>query len=293
MGVSLPERELRVSSQLLFAMTKVTDAQQRRLGEKIVRAARMLLDRAGVSEPPVDLTFLARLQGVLDIRLAPLGRTDAELVPVDNGFIIRLNQSVSYPRRRRFSIAHEIAHTFFMPLSRASRNGPISLNPPKGSLDPQFEERLCDLAASEMLMPEAMFREAAHSITPSIAAIRRLADVFKTSIQATAQRYSKLGPEHSQVTMWRGRHSRIEPVGGQRRGPVMDLESFLLADSQTLVQRSISEAYGTDRLVTGHDLELSCYPPRRIRIEAKGFIQGSGRYVVTVMQTAFSVTTSA
>ena len=258
------------------------------LRQKTVLAARRLLKGAGVFEPPVDVGALAHLQGVLEIRTEPVD-IDAELVPVDDGFIIRVNESVPSAARRRFSIAHEIAHTFFLPHSPGSRNGPISLNSPTESLEHRLEERLCDLAAAEMLMPEAMFRERACKEPPSIGLIQRLANAFDVSLEAAALRYADAFPTAAQITCWIRRRDLLEQKW-DRGTRIVPAEPFPLArpDSFSPIQKSLAKAYIASHPVTAHQLEPAIYPPQRIWIQAQGFRQRSDRYVLSLMQSAFS-----
>jgi Zn-dependent peptidase ImmA (M78 family) len=81
--------------------------------------------------------------------------------------------------RRRFTIAHEIAHAIF------ESSGPRCPRVGKEL------ERLCDMLATEMLMPSDVFLQL---VGPriSVQKLFELASVFKTSLSATAIRLAEL-----------------------------------------------------------------------------------------------------
>ena len=256
--------------------------------DRVVEAARQLLERAGISGPPVDPRNLAPLQGIVDIEEAPLGRTDAQLTPGPSGFTISVNAFAS-PQRKNFSIAHEIAHTFFQPAVKSYRNGANFVG--KGtSLEHDAEEALCDVAAAEMLMPEHWFRRAASAERPSIATVQQLASSFDTSLEATALRYARLQPHPVQVTVWKRRYRRIQPKwnGGSK---VFSVRPFEFRHPESYIEFSVAEAYLGNHPVARQEVELSCYPPQRIWFQGQGFRHGSGRYVLSLMQSAFSPNT--
>ena len=83
--------------------------------------------------------------------------------------------------RQRFTIAHELAHVI---LARTGRNAPRNGND---------VERICDMIATECLMPTSIFEP---QIPPNLSfrAISRLADIFGASLMATAIRCAELRP---------------------------------------------------------------------------------------------------
>lgn len=105
----------------------------------------------------------------------------------------------SPPPRKNFTIAHEIAHTFFYDVVEESRQGNE-----RERFDPE-EERLCDLAAAELLMPRRQFAadltrmsEGGH-VTP--VTIFRLMDAYGLSLQAVSGRAGYTGS--LAVALWR------------------------------------------------------------------------------------------
>ncbi len=253
--------------------------------DSVLKAVHELLRKAGIDSAPVDIWRLAQYQNVVEIRESVLGSTDAHLTPEGSGFVIELN-AFANPQRKRFSIAHEIAHTFFNPVTRSYRRS-RAVTVTRERPETLVEEYLCDIAASEMLMPEALFQPIANGGSPGISTIQQLATSFETSLEATALRYGTLGPKSVQVTAWRRNYSRILPKWN-KGAPVLLVEPFRFREADSFVNWCVTKAYLTRKPIAAHDVEFSCYPPKRIWIEAQGFRQGSGRYVLSLMQSAFS-----
>jgi len=134
-----------------------------------------LLD--GVPCPPTDLEQLGRRLNVRRIRYEDLPVAGA-LVRVDDGFEI-LCSSAAANGRRQFTIAHEIAHAIFESTGpRCPQTG--------GEL-----ERLCDMLATEILMPRSLFVEMCDPVV-TVSNLYRVARSFKTSLSATAIRCAEL-----------------------------------------------------------------------------------------------------
>jgi transcriptional regulator with XRE-family HTH domain len=73
-------------------------------------AARELLDRCGIRQPPVDLEDVVRSLGVPLIEWPFLNALSALIVDVGEGdYVIGVNQG-HHPNRKRFSVAHELGH---------------------------------------------------------------------------------------------------------------------------------------------------------------------------------------
>ena len=136
------------------------------------------LDNFLLINPPVNLDEAGRRVGVTNVRYVDLP-FDGLLRPSSAGATIMLNSNDSRARQR-FSWAHEIAHALLDPNNPAGRNFPGSV----GSIEAQ-----CDRIASVLLMPNPTFRDYLLTYGLSINSIPKLADIFFTSIQATAMRY--------------------------------------------------------------------------------------------------------
>jgi len=150
--------------------------------------ARALVLRAverGWSGPPFDPVQLA---GLLGIPLEPKeDLQDARTVPVGRDSV-RIEFNPNRPRARvRFSIAHELAHTFFDDCAAATRNrGSGRLRSDEWQL-----ELLCNVAAAELLMPIGTFGSLADEPI-GIDNLMRLRERYDVSAEAILLRYAKL-----------------------------------------------------------------------------------------------------
>lgn len=155
----------------------------------IVDVAAELVDLLDL-EPPVDPRIVASYQGIHRIEHSPLAW--AGCLVNDGGALVIRVRSTDTDGRQRFTIFHEIAHTFLpgyrhatqyrcAPLSSRSRRDPI--------------EVLCDLAASELLLPARYVRSAITTSSFDLDAIETLADDCGASLEAAARRFISLWPE--------------------------------------------------------------------------------------------------
>jgi len=249
--------------------------------EEMIRVARELLRAGGICRPPVDVELLAHLQGVHEIRLEPLNGPDAELSPVDNGYVIRADPR-TISARRRFSIAHEVAHTFFGHNHKSYHGQAVTL--PKGvarGLGYRLEEMLCDQAAAEMTMPRELFLEEARGHRPSVDLVTRLAQAFQTSIESTAIRYTTLVGPPAQVTMWRKRGTKLQ--GNWTRGPkVIDAEVISLHDPEGGVETMIARAFASN--CPARDWRMDGY--QRVLVDLGIFGPANNKYVLSILQSA-------
>lgn len=156
---------------------------------------RRLLERLDIAEPPVDLESVARYQGVHTIEESPMGTLFGSTTRTEHGFAIELN--ASQPHRRRFTLAHEIAHTILD--SKHSALGPVGMRKPQTY---NAVERKCDRLAAELLMPEHMFRPRVHAAPATIQTITELAELFDVSVESTAVRFAQLSPHNVRVVVW-------------------------------------------------------------------------------------------
>lgn len=136
----------------------------------------------GWSGPPYNPIHLASLrnlvvlpnQNVLDARTLP-GHGDS--------MIIEYNP---YQRETRinFSIAHEIGHTLFPDCAIRIRNREEKKE--AGNWELEF---LCDIAASEILLPYAEFTQVANSVPLSLESLLSIASRYQASIESVFLRF--------------------------------------------------------------------------------------------------------
>ena len=157
----------------------------------VIRLAEQVLDDLQ-AEPPVDLRMVASYQDIADVRYCVLPNAGCLVTNPRSGRVeIRLRNDDSHSRQR-FTGFHEVTHTF-MPgyrLTTQHRCDPSLIAPAKRTV-----EQLCDLGASELLLPRRPF--AAHLAEASFGmdTVFDLADTYDASLQATAHRFVALWPE--------------------------------------------------------------------------------------------------
>jgi Zn-dependent peptidase ImmA (M78 family) len=158
-------------------------AAARRLTQKaavdgVDLAVRSLCEKLleGVPCPPTDLELIGER---LNARISSEDLFGSgELRRDRKGYEIVVARDLSLPRRR-FTIAHEFGHVV---ISETGRGAPHA---------GREVERLCDLLAVQLLMPEQVFRPHLPP-KPKISDIFALATLFQTSVSATAQRCGEL-----------------------------------------------------------------------------------------------------
>lgn len=125
-----------------------------------------------------------------------LNASEARLAIVGDRAIITVSDAITNPNRQRFSIAHELGHLemhrFESALSVCQSS---DLN--KWQVD-RIERNLeteANLFAASFLLPQRFFEPLCVNTIPSLHLISDLARSFKTSLTATALRYSHFSPE--------------------------------------------------------------------------------------------------
>lgn len=155
--------------------------------ERLFAEVRGLLKATGQTTPPYDperIAELRKIKQILKVRIHHSG----VLLPVENGFIIKLNNAVPIVRQR-FACAHEIGHTFFFNLDDNPPSKPYS------KLNSKYwvEEGLCNEIAREILLPEPSIREFAMQYpNPSITAFKRMTNLFQVSSEVLARQLQQL-----------------------------------------------------------------------------------------------------
>jgi Zn-dependent peptidase ImmA (M78 family) len=150
--------------------------------------------------PPIRLGRLASLRGVTDV-LKKNMTCDGVISATSKGsYIIHVNRDQP-ESRRRFTVAHELGHTFFFDVDPSIRERVRDSNLDTVSRsDP--EELLCNYAAAEILMPRKQFASTIQETGPSAEAFVRLSKRFNVSIQASTRRALQLIPLKLVVAQW-------------------------------------------------------------------------------------------
>jgi IrrE N-terminal-like domain len=162
---------------------------------------------------PLDLLALASFLGIKLGDDAPSFSPDAELAPDGRGGVeMRLNPDRP-ETRQRFSIGHEITHTFFPEYS--SHVWPRADARYRDLNDPNdYLEMLCDIGAAELVFPRRWFSRHAANVTTA-AGLVELAQTYRASRQATVRRFAELntGEVAAVFLSWKLKPTQRNEVG--------------------------------------------------------------------------------
>jgi O-acetyl-ADP-ribose deacetylase (regulator of RNase III) len=152
--------------------------------ESLSRATVLQAVEMGWQGPPFDPIELAKLQGIIVRPNASIA--DARVFFDNDSFQIEYNPN--RPKARvNFSIAHEIAHTFFEDCAEIVRYRSREFIDHKG----WQLEMLCNIGAAEILMPAGSFSEGVGEVN-SIERLMELRKIHQVSAEAVLIRFAKL-----------------------------------------------------------------------------------------------------
>ncbi len=148
-----------------------------------------MLDECGIDDPTsIPLELIVAGRGAT-LRFAELKGGDGRIVRGRSKAIITINSAIEYEGKRRFTIAHELGHLeMHQHLEHHYDND--------GTLEyfrEGHQESEANTFASELLMPESLFRQACFGQKFSPELLRSLAERFKTSITSVAYRFYEYG----------------------------------------------------------------------------------------------------
>ena len=165
----------------------------------------------GIESPPTDLERLCPRLNIIDMRVEDIPFS-GELRQERDGFVV-IYSSTSNGPRRRFTIAHEMGHAI------------VAASGPGWPRTGRELERLCDMLATEILMPRELFL--AHCERDvSLARVQELARLFQTSLSATSIRCAEL--LGLSIFEMDGEEVRWG-YGVVRKGPLVKLDHIFLA----------------------------------------------------------------
>jgi len=167
----------------------------------LTRACAQLLSQTGQHRPPVSLKSIGRALGIeYEYEKAAAGNEEASLSFSDGRMRLHIsrNRFRSNPRRARFSIAHEMAHVI---LIRALGPGAIDAGE-SDRASYEAVERLCDFAASHLLLPREQLAAALRERGIGRGGTWALTTLFEVSQEALFRSIADLVPDGS-VLLWR------------------------------------------------------------------------------------------
>ncbi len=134
--------------------------------------------------------------------------SEARIVITGPRAVITVSTKISDPRRRRFSIAHELGH-FEMHRNRADFTlcAGTDLDDWESRQAGKSREHEANEFAAAFLLPRQFF-EARCQEQPSLELIRALADQFAVSLTATARRFVHFSPEPCAIVFSRAGYIR-------------------------------------------------------------------------------------
>lgn len=134
--------------------------------------------------------------------IQPLGLSFAD------GFRVTINHSLP-ATRLRFTLAHELCHTFFYEHVPEMKFVPHEID--------EAEERLCNFGAAELLMPVRLVTKMAHDHPVCLHSLEVLASRFGVSLEAMLVRLRSLRLWNAELSFWtQGKSGSFvsEQVGG-------------------------------------------------------------------------------
>lgn len=208
--------------------------------------AKALVSESGISGPPYNPRFYARFRNVRHIIEREMS-IDGRLIPSPNGFTIELRKDRPNPRKN-FTCAHELAHTFFYGSVQST-----SYRAQRPEYQPDAEEeRLCNVAAAELLMPSDIVSKIAHDHVPGPKSLIDVATLFDTSLTATLIRLLKFGLWNVGFVLWHCANGELEarwigkPNGTLRYSPtlrIMNVESSSIYHTLVTGERTADWEY--------------------------------------------------
>jgi Zn-dependent peptidase ImmA (M78 family) len=156
--------------------------------QAILEAATFLRLKTNQTVAPVMLNKIAQLRRIYRTEFFhDLNAPEATLVPMPKGFILKLPAGRA-TARYRFSIAHEIGHTFFYNVN-ASPPTRLLARGSSGLLS-QKEEDICNAFAGELLMPREMVAAEQTRLRgiDNLDLLSHLAYYFRVSLECAAIR---------------------------------------------------------------------------------------------------------
>lgn len=175
--------------------------------------ARDLIRELDVREPPVDLEMLSSLLGIHEVVPDPALDVAGCLICRAGRIEIRVRAADS-KGRRRFTICHECAHTFFPGYARRPR---YRCAPGPRTTGHQDVEYLCDVAAGELLLPQALFANDLSGIAFGLPDLEALAKRYGASLEATGHRLVTLWPEDAALLVFEVCHKTTDRPQDRKR----------------------------------------------------------------------------
>lgn len=248
-----------------------------------------LINRRGHDNPPFLSEEYASLLGVKSIEKTDLGKIGEKggvLLRFHNGPKIMINKNDPLVRQN-FSCAHELGHLLFNELKLEKYINTIehrTFNPQaKMKAHSLAIEKLCDAAATELLMPELIFKKYLLNYVISINSVTKLANIFKVSIQTAAIRISELSPIPCLTLKWRLLNNKSKSIIlSWPKIKSIDNTFYTPVNKRINPPSTLHEAYYSENVVKSYRQFKVNNEVKNLMVESKGFGQGENRYVISL-----------
>lgn len=148
--------------------------------------ARDLISEFGIDNPDdIDIQAIAFSRGAFVLERRLLG-SEGRLVRRGSKGIIAVDSTIREPGRKRFCVAHELAHFELHKLHDQLKFCTEEMLQEYTKLP---DEQEANIFASELLMPETLFLKFAPARDPDATTLKELANRFGTSLTATFCRF--------------------------------------------------------------------------------------------------------
>ncbi|MFC2069954.1 ImmA/IrrE family metallo-endopeptidase [Chloroflexota bacterium] len=244
-----------------------------------------LIKVRGHENPPFSPFEYTKLLNI-EVNKADLHETSAVLLKIKNGYLITLNHKHNLARQN-FSCAHEIGHMLLSEVEPYIQDVEFRTFKPQAVrvARQRAKERLCDIAATELLMPKNIFRRYLLNIGGSINSIEKLAAKFNVSIQAAAIRVSEVSLEPCITLIWKPLPKNkpkklvLPSHIGTRKSS--NKNNYVPKVTKVLPKETLYQAYQTDRYIKSRKDIVIDNTTKRLNLESKGFGTNEKRYVVS------------
>lgn len=255
----------------------------------VTQRAQRLLKLSGMTMPPFLPECLAPLQGIKSIIPEDLGKLSGLLLPLRDGFKIKINATHS-PERQNFSCAHEIGHTFFLDKDGQALRERLKRGAGE-KVAKSWEEDLCDVVASELLMPSQIYTKYAARYNFGIDSLIALSRAFSTSITPTALRLCDLNPRRCFLIYWvRDNFQELNDVKLRAKWLTWSRMHLSSSTGRFLFNPKLSVRFSS--LLKAYKSDITTYSRERARVNnfigdcqiwSQGFGSGSDRFVLSLL----------
>ena len=246
-----------------------------------------LIKMRGHKNPPFLSFEYAQMIGI-QVEKDDLKDTSGLLLKQDDRYYIKLNKFHNYSRQN-FSCAHEIGHTLLQDVEKFIQETEYrSYNPQAIRLAKQKErERLCDIAATELLMPYSIFSKYINMLGVSIDSIISLSKKFCVSIQSSAIRMAEVSSKPCITLLWKPWPIN-KPTGLRLAWRAVSAENsrnktnYVPVNITDRFPSSLLKAYVSDITVKSLKTFRINNNKTRLKMESKGFGLKNSRYVLSI-----------